>query len=100
MLDLQEISHWMLDRLSGADVLEVWIFGSATNVDRQPKDVDVFVKCRDGNFGSIPAIRATLEGGFLARFGVPLHLLFLGKSESAEVDVFLSNALTNAIRVM
>lgn len=99
MLDLEEVSQWVLDRLSGEDVLEVWVFGSVLGGDCLPNDVDVFVKHRDGESGSIPAIRSKLESGFFARFGVPLHLLFLSHAESTEADEFLRKALRSGIRV-
>ena len=100
MVDIDDVSLWLKDRLQTHYVSEVRIFGSVLHAHQVCNDIDVFVKYQDGYTASIPELRRKTEEGFLDRFGVPLHLLFLTDSECRETEEFLQTCLCGNSRVL
>jgi predicted nucleotidyltransferase len=99
MVSLDTLSIWLRRSLAVDFVSEAWIFGSALDTDRQPNDIDIFVKYLDKHSKQIPDWRRKVQGEFLACFALPLHMLTLTQSESIEVESFLESSLKGALRV-
>jgi|688.fasta_scaffold1202923_2 predicted nucleotidyltransferase len=99
MVDPDTLSVWLRNRLSDDFVSEAWIFGSVLDTDRQPNDIDIFVKYPNKNSMRIPGWRRQIQGEFSERFGLPLHILALTHSECVESASFLESSLRGAKRV-
>lgn len=94
MVNPDTLSIWLRHRLSDDFVSEAWIFGSVLDKDRQPNDIDILVKYLNKHSMQIPAWKRQIQGEFIERFGLPLHILALTHSECIESASFLESSQT------
>jgi predicted nucleotidyltransferase len=99
MVDPSLVSNWLRARTIPGLIIEIWLFGSTTKGEKSKRDVDVYIKYKDGGAEQMPTQRRSLEAGFRERFGLPLHCLFLSETESLASMGFLSIALKSGVRV-
>lgn len=99
MKSLEALFTWLHQNAVADFVSEVWVFGSVLEVDRQPNDIDIFVKYLDKHSKLIPDWRRKIQREFLEHSALPLHMLALTHSECTEVGPFLESSLEGALRV-